>query len=83
MTDPDRLVWLSTLRKGIAWHGVAGLRTVCGRYIGAVVDGEAVHGWLLAYHEAQRRYSVVDCLRCTGVGEVVGPRCVPSRDRRG
>jgi len=76
VTDPDRLVWLSTLRKGIAWHEVAGLRTVCGRYVGNVVDGEPVHGWLLPYHEAQRRYSVVDCGRCQGSSEVVEPRVV-------
>jgi hypothetical protein len=80
MTDPDRLVWLSTLRKGIAWHEVAGLRTVCGRYIGT---GDPQRGWLRPLDEAQRLYQVVDCLRCTGVGEVVEPRCVPSRDRRG
>jgi len=82
MTDPDRLVWLSSLRKGIAWHEVAGLRTACGRYVGHVAGGEPVHGWLLPYHEALR-YSVVDCLRCTGAAEVVEPRGVPSRDRRG
>ena len=83
MTDPDRLVWLSTLRKGIAWHEVAGRRTLCGRVIGDVIDGEPVHGWLLPYHEAQQRYEVVDCRRCSGVAEVVEPRGVPSRDRRG
>jgi len=83
MTDPDRLVWLSTLRKGIAWHEVSGRRTVCGRVIGDVIDGEPVHGWLLPYHEAQQRYAVIDCRRCTGTSEVVEPRGVPSRDRRG
>jgi hypothetical protein len=77
MTDPDRLVWLSTLRKGIAWHEVAGLRTVCGRYIGKeVIDGEPVHGWLRPLGEATRLYAVVECRSCMGSAEVVEPKVV-------
>ena len=74
MNDVDRLVWLSTLRKGIAWHEVAGLRTVCGRYIGAVIDGEPVHGWLRTLAEAQRAYSVVECKSCMGSAVVIEPK---------
>jgi len=76
MTDTDRLVWLSTLRKGIAWHEVAGLRTACGRYIGAVTDGEPVHGWLRPLDEATRLYGVVECRSCMGSAEVVEPMVV-------
>jgi hypothetical protein len=74
-----RLVWLSTLRKGIAWHEVAGRRTVCGRFVG---DGLWLRGNLLSPTEAAE-YQAVPCKRCTGSAEVVEPRGVPSRDRRG
>jgi hypothetical protein len=83
MTDTDRLVWLSSLRKGIAWHVVAGWRTRCGRHIGDLVDGKPLRGHLLTYTEALQRYEVIDCRRCSGIGTIVEPRGVPSRDRRG
>ena len=72
--NPDRLVWLSTLRHGIDWHEVAGLRTVCGRYIGIRFGGEPVHGWLRTLAEAQRLYSVVECKSCVGSAVVVEPK---------
>jgi hypothetical protein len=73
-TGADRLVWLSTLRKGIAWHEVSRRHhTDCGRFVG-IVDGEPLRGELLPLDEAERRFFVVPCKRCTGTAEVVAPR---------
>ncbi len=68
MTD----VWMSTLRRGIAIHTLAGRKTTCGRYVG---DGtEILRGFVLSLDEAMAQYEPKWCMHCAGQADVVAPR---------
>lgn len=73
-------VWLSTLRRGIAWHTIQqdGRKTVCGRYIGPSTDNPA-HGHVLPIVRAVDDYAAAQCSICAGRANTVEPTVVRSR----
>jgi hypothetical protein len=73
---PDTKVWINTPRNGIGYHLIAedGRKTVCGRYIGMIVDGGGTsRGHVMLLAETVDRFGSKPCQHCTGVSELVDP----------
>lgn len=66
-------VWMSTLRRGNAYHLRDGHRTPCGLFIG-MVDGQPLRGDMVEQEWAVEHYFAVPCKRCSGEATVVKPR---------